>query len=125
MLPGLAWGCNSSSVTERPDGSGPQYVLSSPSGLAKPRELHPGDTVAIVLARDLANSGLGGVTLVLIRHGPEGKTRELIQLDAAGKLMDEKQNYVLRDGDEMILPGEQSNPSDYNRPDLPAARGGP
>ena len=123
LLPGLLWGCHA--PTERPDGSAPQYVLSGPVGSAGPHELHPGDTVAIVLARDMGNSEIGGATLVLMRHGPEGKSRELIQLNAIGQLMDEKQDYVLRDGDELIFPGGTTNPSEYHRPDLPANRGGP
>jgi hypothetical protein len=60
----------------------------------------------------------------LIRQGPEGKSRQLIQLDPSGKLMDEKQNYVLRDGDVLIIPAEHSNPGDYNRPDLPPSHSG-
>ena len=45
------------------------------------------------------------MTIVLIRRAPEGKTRQLIQLDARGQLMNEKQNFALRDGDELVFPG--------------------
>ena len=45
------------------------------------------------------------MTVVLIRRGPEGRTRRLIQLDANGKLIDPKQNVALLDGDEIVFPG--------------------
>ena len=58
----------------------------------------------------LVTCSLSGAVM-LIRLGPECKTRELIQVDAVGKLMDDKQNYLLRDGDELVFPGPNINPA--------------
>jgi hypothetical protein len=84
------------------------YVLSGNVAKAGEHSLYAGDTVGKVLSRVGAQPGKP-ITLVLIRRAPEGKTRQLIQLDADGKLMDETQNYVLRDGDELAFPGASSN----------------
>jgi protein involved in polysaccharide export with SLBB domain len=125
LLASLLWGCNENHPGQSPNAPTPQYLLSGDIKAAGRHNLHPGDTVSTVLARDLGDSEIGPATLVLSRHGPEGKTRELIQLNAIGQLMDEKQNYVLRDGDELIFPGSTTNPGGPNRPDLPPSRGGP
>ncbi len=122
----LLWGCGTDHSSEGHAGAGPQYLISGNVPAAGRHDLHPGDTVSVVLDRDLADANVGAITLVLVRQGPEGKSRQLIQLNASGKLMDEKQNYVLRDGDELIFPSGASSPeSSSNRPDLPPARGGP
>jgi hypothetical protein len=86
------------------DSTQPHYMVQGDVAEPGRHDLHAGDTIASVLADDLFHSHGQPVTLVLVRHGPEGKTRQLIPLDANGKLMDEKQDYVLRDGDELIFP---------------------
>lgn len=89
-----------------------QYVVSGGIVHPGPRPLVPGDTVASVIARDLPGPPGQPITIVLVRHAPEGKTRQLIQLDAQGQLMSEKQNVALRNGDELIFPGgTESNPT--------------
>jgi protein involved in polysaccharide export with SLBB domain len=125
LLTSLTWGCHCTHSPQTVNTPTPQYILSGGIKAAGRHDLHPGDTISIVLTRDLGASNVGAVTLVLMRHGPEGKSRELIQLNAIGQLMDEKQNYVLRDGDELIFPGGTTNPGGPNRPDLPPSRGGP
>jgi hypothetical protein len=108
------------SATEQAvEASGPHYELSGDCRSPGTRSLHPGDTVSTVLAREISQSPGTATTLVLVRHGPEGITRQLIQLDADGKLMDEKQDYVLRDGDELDFPSDGSAAAPANRPDLP------
>jgi protein involved in polysaccharide export with SLBB domain len=82
-----------------------QYLIAGGVTNPGPRALAPGDTVATVIARNLTLSSGQPMTIVLIRRAPEGKTHQLIQLDAQGQLMDEKQNFALRDGDELVFPG--------------------
>jgi hypothetical protein len=118
------WGCSTDNFSEMHDGAAPQYILSGDVPSAGPHELHPNDTISSVLARDIPDWNLGPVTLVLIRHGPEGKTRELIELNVIGQVMNPKQNCVLRDGDELVFPNATATPGSSNRPDLPPARGG-
>jgi hypothetical protein len=97
-----------------------QYVLSG--GAAHPgyHELRPGDTVSTILARELLEKPGKPVTIVLIRRAPEGKTRQLIQLDANGRLMDEKQDLALRNGDELVFPGGSESNSTRNPTGQPA-----
>jgi hypothetical protein len=91
----------------------PRYLISGGVSDPGPRTLAPGDCVGSVIARNLPLSPGAPMTIVLIRRAPEGKTHQLIQLDAHGQLMDEKQDFALRDGDELIFPGGKgANPSD-------------
>jgi hypothetical protein len=92
-------------------------------GVASPgtRTLVAGDTVESVLARDCPYATGRPCTVVLIRQAPEGKTRQLIQLDSNGKLMDEKQNLAMRNGDELVFPGGKGSDSTRN-PTGPPAR---
>jgi hypothetical protein len=82
-----------------------------------------GDTVSTVLDRDFPNPLGRPCTIILIRQAPEGKTRQLIQLDANGKLINPKQDLVLRDGDELVFPGGNGSNSTRN-PTGPPARTG-
>jgi len=91
-----------------------QYVVSGGALHPGPHELRPGDTVSTILARDLPAKPGKPVTIVLIRQAPEGKVRQLIQLDANGRLMDEKQNWALRNGDELVFPGGAGSNSTRN-----------
>jgi hypothetical protein len=70
-----------------------------------PRTLAPGETVSMVVAQNFPIPPGKPVTIVLVRQAPEGRTRQLIQLDAGGKLMDPKQDVALRNGDEIVFPG--------------------
>jgi protein involved in polysaccharide export with SLBB domain len=81
-----------------------QYLVTGGVPSPGPRPLHEGETVSTALAQSWPVPPGKPMTLVLIRRAPEGKTRQLIELDAAGKLMDEKQDYTLRDGDELFFP---------------------
>jgi hypothetical protein len=85
--------------------SGPQYTLSGGVNTPGPRALHSGDTISTVLAQNMIAKPGEPLTVVLVRRGPEGRTRKLIQIDANGKLMDLRQNYTLLDGDEIVFPG--------------------
>jgi len=85
-----------------------QYTVTGGVAQAGPQTLEPGDTVSIVLARILPTAPGKPMTIVLIRQAPEGKTQQLIQLDPTGQLMDQKQNWTLRNGDELVFPGGQA-----------------
>jgi len=100
-----------------------QYVVSGGVSRPGPRTLVAGDTVSTVVARDFANAPDWPCTVILIRQAPEGKTRQLIQLDSQGKLINEKQDWVLRNGDELVFPGGEGSNSTRN-PTGPPARGG-
>jgi protein involved in polysaccharide export with SLBB domain len=82
-----------------------EYLISGGVSNPGPRTLASGDCVATVIARNIPPSPGQPMTIVLIRRAPEGKTRQLIQLDARGQLMDQKQNVALRNGDELVFPG--------------------
>jgi hypothetical protein len=111
LLPALLLGCHSSSnsqqaqSTDIPD----QYIVSGEVQNPGPRPLVAGATVAWVLANTPLNTPHAPMTLVLVRRGPEGRTRQLIPLDSHGKLMDEKQNYAVRGGDELVFSTSADN----------------
>jgi hypothetical protein len=101
-----------------------QYIISGGVPHPGPRTLISGDTVSIVLARDFPNAPDWPCTIVLIRQAPEGKTHQLIQLDSTGKLVNEKQDWVLRNGDELVFPGGQGSNSTRNPTGPPPRSGG-
>jgi hypothetical protein len=100
-----------------------QYVVSG--GVSHPgsRTLVAGDTVSIVLSREFQSPPGHPCTVILIRRAPEGRTRQLIQLNASGQLTDQKQNWMLRNGDELVFPGGEGSNSTRN-PTGPPARSG-
>jgi protein involved in polysaccharide export with SLBB domain len=97
-----------------------QYVVSGGALHPGRHELRPGDTVSKILACELPAAPGKPVAIVLIRQGPEGKTQRRIQLDARGRLMDEKQNWALRNGDELVFPGGGGSNSTRNPTGPPA-----
>jgi hypothetical protein len=90
------------------------YVVSGGALHPGLHTLQAGDTVSKIVARELPAAPGKPVTIVLIRQAPEGKVRQLIQLDAGGRLMDEKQNLALRNGDELVFPGGGGSNSTRN-----------
>jgi hypothetical protein len=44
------------------------------------------------------------MTITYVRAGPEGRTRELIDIDAMGLPIDPAQDHVMRNGDELMFP---------------------
>jgi protein involved in polysaccharide export with SLBB domain len=111
LLPALLLACHASGpqqraqITTTPD----QFIVSGEVQNPGPRPLVAGANVAWVLANTPMTNPGGPMTVVLIRRGPEGKTREMIPLDARGKLMDDKQNYALRGGDELVFSTSSEN----------------
>jgi hypothetical protein len=91
-----------------------QYVVSGGAVHPGQHELRPGDTVSTILERDFPDKPGKPVTIVLIRRAPEGKVRQLIQLDANGRLMDQRQNWAIRNGDELVFPGGSGSNSTRN-----------
>lgn len=82
-----------------------------------------GDTLLEVLNRHLSTAATRPSTIMLVRRCPEGNSRELIQLDAAGRLLNVKQNYVLRDGDELQFPTAATTRREMRQDHQPTARG--
>ena len=105
LLPALLLlGCHGNAgqpaqITASPD----EYIVSGDVQNPGPRPLGAGVNVAWVLANTPLTVPPGPITLVLVRRGPEGKSRQMIPLDSHGKLMDEKQNFALRGGDELVF----------------------
>ena len=44
------------------------------------------------------------MTIAYVRAGPEGRTRELIDIDATGQPIEPAKNHLLRNGDELMFP---------------------
>lgn len=87
------------------------YRLSG--GLRNPgiRPLHGGETVASVVHENLAASLTPPpLTIIYVRRGPEGKTRQVIDITATGHLAEPGQDQLLRDGDELIFPMTSTRP---------------
>jgi hypothetical protein len=111
LLPALLLACHgagpqqSAQITTTPD----QYIVSGEVQNPGPRPLGTGVDVAWVLANTPLTAPRGPMTLVLVRRGPEGKTKQMIPLDSHGKLMDEKQNVALRGGDELVFSASAEN----------------
>jgi hypothetical protein len=82
-----------------------QYTISGAATFPGVHALEMDDTVASVVARNLVRPPPKSAPIILIRSGPDGKSRQFIELNAQGRLMDEKQNVNLRDGDELVFPG--------------------
>jgi hypothetical protein len=80
----------------------------------RPHKLKPGETISIALTLEIPNPPGAPMTIVLIRQAPEGKTRQLIQLNNEGRLIDPKQDLALRNGDEIEFPGGRGSDSSLN-----------
>ena len=94
--------------------SSEQYILSGGVVNPGPRKLEPGETISMVVTQVIPNPPGAPMTIVLIRQAPEGKTRQLIQLNNNGRLIDPKQDLALRNGDEIEFPGGRGSDSSRN-----------
>ena len=107
-------------IGEAPEG---QYVVVS-NLENESRPLGNCETVSTALRRsssDATVSEKGPMSVVLIRRTPEGLNRELINCDEHLRPLDPKQDYILRDGDELVLPAATTaTPAGLQRPPLPA-----
>jgi hypothetical protein len=100
-------GCRSSSdagANSSASLDGQFYLISGNAKNPGSRQLHSVETVAEVISNNLVKPPGKPTAIALVRRTPEGKSRELIEVDAQGKLMDAKQDYQLRDQDELIFP---------------------
>jgi hypothetical protein len=114
LLPAFLLGCHNAPQAENTSYTPPQLTPSPApgvyrvsGGIATPgqRPLAPGETVSMALASSLHDLSVHPpFTITLVRQCPEGKSRELIDVNHDGHLMEMKQDYVLRDGDELIMP---------------------
>lgn len=68
------------------------------------------DTIHSVLASQIIPGSRQRLTITLIRRGPEGMVRQLIDVDAKGHPLDERDNIALRNGDELIVSPEAREP---------------
>jgi hypothetical protein len=116
LIPALLMGCHDSSSnpgnstpTNRISTSG-QYQISGGVMNPGPRSLKKGEKVSNALKENFDNHG-APFTVLLVRHGPEGKTSELLNVGADGHLMNPNKDYLLRDGDELVLPGASTRHS--------------
>ncbi|MDP9172578.1 MAG: hypothetical protein M3O30_01770 [Planctomycetota bacterium] len=82
----------------------PRYLVSGGVANSGPRALSDHETVASVIDKNLPRPLGHSATVILVRAGPDGRTRQFIQLNGEGKLMNEEQNVSLRNGDELIFP---------------------
>ena len=80
------------------------------------RDLCTGQKVSDILKTAQLSMPATKLTLVLNRRCPEGTTREMIDLDQNLKLVDVLRDYVLRDGDELVVSVVPSVPSGLSRP---------
>ncbi|MGA2584673.1 MAG: hypothetical protein ABSG31_15465 [Tepidisphaeraceae bacterium] len=113
MPPKLRWflglvvllaGCHSQTNTSiPPESAAATYTVSGSVKWAGSHPLHTGDTVATVISLCLPNPPGVSETLVLIRRGPEGISKRLIQISSTGRLSDPTQDVALRDGDELLF----------------------
>jgi hypothetical protein len=96
--------CHSESNSPAPsESSAATYTVSGSVKWAGSHPLHTGDTVATVISLCLPNPPGVSETLVLIRRGPEGISKRLIQISSTGRLSDPTQDVALRDGDELLF----------------------
>jgi hypothetical protein len=80
--------------------------------------LSGGETIATALsAIPDADGHKSPETLVLIRRGPDGMTRQLVDCDACYRLADPQKDQNLRNGDQLIVAAPQ--PSGLDRPTAP------
>lgn len=80
------------------------------------RPMSSDQTIATALASQLKPIRKPRTTIVLIRRGPEGMVRQLIDVDAKGHPLDERDNIALRNGDELLVPGESATLDSLQRP---------
>ncbi|HTW93596.1 MAG TPA: hypothetical protein VMD30_02305 [Tepidisphaeraceae bacterium] len=67
--------------------------------------LQPGLTVSRAVRLALQKTGQGGpLTVIYIQRGPEGRTRHIIDLGPDLNPKNPRQDYLLRGGDELVLP---------------------
>lgn len=59
-------------------------------------------------------------TLLLVRRGPDGMTRQLVDCDANYQLADPQKDQALRNGDQLIVTSPR--PSGLDRPTIPAGK---
>jgi hypothetical protein len=94
----------------------PQYCISDGAAVTQRHQLPDDRKMLSTALGDVPADSRAGGTVVLLRRGPEGTTRELIPLDAAGRLADPSADRVLRDGDQIMVPTRESEPAGLDRP---------
>jgi protein involved in polysaccharide export with SLBB domain len=103
------------SPATRPTIAGSVMVLGDVKSPGQ-RDLTAGQKVSDVLKCCELSTPATKMTLVLNRRCPEGTSREMIDLDQNLKLVDATRDYVLRDGDELVVSVVPSVPAGLSRP---------
>lgn len=103
------------SPTTRPTVAGSVLLLGDVKNPGQ-RDLRHGEKISDVLKQCELSTPATKLTLVLNRRCPEGMSREMIDLDASLHLVDATRDYVLRDGDELVVSVVPSIPSGLSRP---------
>jgi hypothetical protein len=109
----------------RPRYGEPSFTIVSGSSHT-PRYLRGDETISTVLAAlpgdaadDTSTSKSAQTeTLVLIRRGPDGMGRKLIDCDCTGHLVDPQKDQSLRDGDHLVVSPPPA-PDGLQRPSTP------
>lgn len=92
----------------------PSFVIVDGS-TSKVHRLRGGETISTALsAIPDADSRKSPETLMLIRRGPDGMTRQLVDVEARYQLADPKKDQNLRNGDQLIVATPQ--PAGLERP---------
>jgi protein involved in polysaccharide export with SLBB domain len=103
------------SPATRPTVAGSVVVLGDIKSPGQ-RDLTTGQKVSDVLKSCQLSTPATKLTLVLNRRCPEGTSREMIDLDQNLKLVDATRDYVLRDGDELVVSVVPAVPAGLSRP---------
>jgi hypothetical protein len=110
---------------DRPRYGEPSFTIVSGSSHT-PRHLRGDETISTVLAAlpadvddtSTAKPAAQSETLVLIRRGPDGMGRKLIDCDCSGHLVDPQKDQSLRDGDHLVVSPPPA-PDGLQRPSTP------
>lgn len=127
----ISLGCQTASL---PPVANPPAEVQSPTGSTSMASItlsgsvdHPGvrkltrdQTISSALGSHILPTGRQRLTVVLLRRGPEGMVRQIIDVDGNGTPLDERENIALRDGDELIVPDPNQAPAElYHSPNMP------
>jgi len=81
------------------------YTVTGDAALRGEYPLQNGLRVSEAVRIALKKTGrTGPITIVFVQRGPEGKTRHIIDLDASLQARNIHDDYLIRGGDELVLP---------------------
>ena len=97
----------------------PSFTIDSGSSMT-PHRLRGGETLTSALAALPTDASKQAVpeTLVLIRRGPDGMARQLVDCDSSMHLVDPQKDQALRNGDHLVVSAPPA-PDGLQRPVTP------